>query len=70
MTIFLQEAVAIAFEKEIPQLEKPECYFNQLPLELIEKRDRMVRFLREAGMIPTIPEGGYFMLADYSKLSR
>ncbi|KAK2153109.1 hypothetical protein LSH36_307g03010 [Paralvinella palmiformis] len=64
----IQEAVAIAFEKEMPQLEKPECYFNQLPLELIEKRDRMVRFLREAGMIPTIPEGGYFMLADYSKL--
>ena len=64
----IQEAVAIGFEHEMTQLDKPECYFNCLPIELTAKRDLMTNFLREAGMTPTIPEGGYFMLADWSCL--
>lgn len=65
----IQEAVAVGFELEIGRLEKPECYFNELPELLQSKRDKMAKFLLEANMIPVIPEGGYFMLADYSKLA-
>lgn len=28
----------------------------------------MVQFLQEAGMKPIVPEGGYFLLADWSQL--
>lgn len=65
----VQEAVARGFEIEFNRLGTPECYFNSLPEELTAKRDFMAKFLSDVGMNPTIPEGGYFMLADWSKLS-
>lgn len=63
-----QEATAISFEKEIARLDQDECYFNSISPDLVDKRDFMVKFLCEAGMKPTIPEGGYFILADWSPL--
>lgn len=64
-----KEAVARGFELELPQMDRPECYYHSLPAELNPKRDRMAAFLAEVGMNPTVPEGGYFMIADFSKLS-
>ncbi|XP_055905159.1 kynurenine aminotransferase [Eupeodes corollae] len=64
----LQEAVAQGFELEMTRLDSPECYFNYLPKDLKKKRDYMAKFLEEAGMKATIPDGGYFMLADWSSL--
>lgn len=64
----IQEAIAVGFETELKRLTSSECYFNSLPVELQEKRDYMAKFLIEAGMNPTIPQGGYFMIADWSKL--
>jgi kynurenine---oxoglutarate transaminase / cysteine-S-conjugate beta-lyase / glutamine---phenylpyruvate transaminase len=29
----------------------------------------MAKFLADVGMKPTIPDGGYFMIADWSALS-
>lgn len=37
---------------------------------LEEKRDKMAELLRSIGVIPIIPEGGYFMMADVSPLGR
>lgn len=65
-----QEAIAIAFEAELRRLSTPECYFNSISVELTAKRDYMVRFLKEAGMNPIVPEGGYFLLADWSSLGK
>ncbi|XP_060645763.1 kynurenine aminotransferase isoform X1 [Drosophila nasuta] len=65
----LQEGVARSFELELERLDKPECYFHSLPRELQPKRDFMAKFLNEAGLRPTIPEGGYFMLADWTPLA-
>jgi len=65
-----QEAIAIGFETESKRINTPECYWNELPLELLPKRDKMAAFLTEVGMIPTIPEAGYFMVADISNLSQ
>ena len=64
----LQEAVARGFELELARLGQPESYFESLPKELEAKRDFMAKFLTDVGMIPTIPEGGYFMIADWSPL--
>lgn len=64
----IQEAVAIGFETEIPRIGTKECFFHSLPASLMSKRDFMADFLTKAGMNPTIPQGGYFMMADWSKL--
>jgi kynurenine--oxoglutarate transaminase/cysteine-S-conjugate beta-lyase/glutamine--phenylpyruvate transaminase len=64
----LQEATAIGFEKEMARLDRDECYFNSISTELVAKRDYMAKFLQDVGMEPTVPEGGYFMVADWSPL--
>ncbi|XP_011706661.1 PREDICTED: kynurenine--oxoglutarate transaminase 3-like, partial [Wasmannia auropunctata] len=64
----IQEALAIAIELETKRLGQPDSYFQSLTRNLISKRDYMAKFLREVGMVPTIPEGGYFILANWSAL--
>nr|XP_022917579.1 kynurenine--oxoglutarate transaminase 3 isoform X1 [Onthophagus taurus]XP_022917580.1 kynurenine--oxoglutarate transaminase 3 isoform X1 [Onthophagus taurus] len=64
----IQEAIAIGFEIEIPKLGQDDCYFVSLPRMLKAKRDYMAKFLSDVGMIPTVPEGGFFMIADWSPL--
>ncbi|XP_060523611.1 kynurenine aminotransferase isoform X2 [Cylas formicarius] len=64
----IQEATAIAFEKEIARLGSEECYFISISKELQPKRDFMAKFLLESGMKPVVPEGGYFMIADWTPL--
>ena len=47
----------------------PDCYFTSLANdELLAKRDFMARFLSDCGMTPVVPEGGYFMVADWTSL--
>ncbi|XP_064645839.1 kynurenine aminotransferase-like isoform X2 [Lineus longissimus] len=65
----IQEAVAIGFEHELSIIDnKKDCYFYNLAAELEPKRKVLAKSLQEAGMIPTIPEGGYFMMADTSNM--
>ncbi|XP_031632689.1 kynurenine--oxoglutarate transaminase 3-like [Contarinia nasturtii] len=64
----LQEAIATVFEVELKRLDSPECYFNVLRLELQVKRDFMINVLKKSGMQPIIPQGGYFIIADWSAL--
>lgn len=35
---------------------------------MTQKRDYFVQLLREAGFDPIVPEGSYFMVADWSRL--
>ncbi|KAL3871253.1 hypothetical protein ACJMK2_039260 [Sinanodonta woodiana] len=66
----IQEAVASGLDYEITQLNHPEkCYLYTLAKELLPKRELLAKSLSDFGMIPTIPEGGYFMMADISKLN-
>lgn len=65
----LQEAIAIAFETELPRLDSKECYFNTLPAELTLKRDFLVNALNTVGMKAVVPEGSYFLMADWSSLA-
>ncbi|XP_072387887.1 kynurenine aminotransferase-like isoform X1 [Diabrotica undecimpunctata] len=64
----IQEACAIGFEIEMERFGTDKCFFMQLPKEIETKRDYMAKFLCDAGMKPVIPEGGYFMLADWTPL--
>lgn len=71
----LQEALARALEHEISSLEAPRAsgshqYWEGLRAELLSKRDRMARVLESAHMRPIRPQGGYFMLADFSRLAQ
>lgn len=66
----IQEAVAESFEKEISLIGTPESYWGNLAKSLRLKRDMMVDFLKKANMDPTIPEGGYFLLANTSEISK
>ncbi|XP_054156667.1 kynurenine aminotransferase-like isoform X2 [Oppia nitens] len=65
----IQEAVAAGFELELQRFGKPESYWQELPDMLEPKRNRMAKFLSSVSMNPTVPEGGYFMIADFSKLA-
>ncbi|XP_011506035.1 PREDICTED: kynurenine--oxoglutarate transaminase 3 [Ceratosolen solmsi marchali] len=64
----IQEAIAIGFEEELKKFGQPDSYFTSLAEELLPKRDYMAKFLSEVGMFPTIPEGGYFMVANWTAL--
>jgi aminotransferase len=44
-------------------------YYAMLTAEYRERRDTMVAALREAGFGFTVPEGAYYILADYSEFS-
>lgn len=49
-------------------MDSKDCYFYSLADELEAKRDFMSKFLNEVGMKPIVPEGGYFMMADWTPL--
>jgi len=65
----IQEAVARSFELEMQRLESPDCYFRSISVELQKKRDYICAMLKNAGMEPVIPEGGYFVMANWSTLA-
>ena len=60
--------MARGFEIELERLDTEESYFKSLPKELESKRDYVIKFLTEVGIKPIVPEGGYFVVADWSKL--
>ena len=59
-----------AFELEIQRLESPDCYFRSISVDLQKKRDFIAKILKDAGMDPVIPEGGYFIMANWSQLGK
>lgn len=63
-----QEALAQAFEHEIPLIDTEKSYFTGLSTMLERKRDVMAKLLTEVGFKPIIPQGGYFMMADTSEI--
>ena len=57
------------FEKETARLDSPECFFNSIGPDLQKKRDAIAKVLEDIGMNPVVPEGGYFIMADWSKFA-
>ncbi|XP_061182957.1 kynurenine--oxoglutarate transaminase 3-like isoform X1 [Saccostrea echinata] len=64
----LQEALAMAFETEESRLGNPDCYFTLLSKQMEQKRDEMSTYLKDAGLQPITPGGGYFILANISSI--
>ncbi|KAJ2946650.1 hypothetical protein O0L34_g12707 [Tuta absoluta] len=64
----VQEAVARAFEIELARRDSPDCYMTDISKQLLPKRDYLVKALRENGFNPTVPDGGYFIVADWTNL--
>lgn len=62
----IQEAVARGFEHEINLLNTPGSYFQTLSSELKPKMIYLFESLQNNGFKPIIPEGGYFMIADWT----
>ncbi len=60
----LQEAAAYAYGEDMG-----EAYFDELLSRYRSRRDLLVEGLREAGFICGIPEGAYYILADFSEIS-
>eukprot|EP00755_Sulcionema_specki_P033999 Sspe_Gene.102022::Locus_76714_Transcript_1_1_Confidence_1.000_Length_1552::g.102022::m.102022/K00816/CCBL; kynurenine---oxoglutarate transaminase / cysteine-S-conjugate beta-lyase / glutamine---phenylpyruvate transaminase len=60
----LQVATARAFTRAVET-----DYFTKLSKAMEEKRDRLAALLRLAALEPIIPEGGYFMLCDTTKVA-
>lgn len=58
----------MGFEVEMARYGQVDCYFQSLARELLPKRDYMAKFLSDVGMSPTVPEGGYFMIANWKSL--
>jgi len=54
-------AVAMAFDAE---------YYNHMALEYRERRDIMVKALESSGFKFSAPEGSYYILADFSAISK
>ena len=63
-----QEACAIGLETEEKLLGTEKSYFHEMTTSLLKKRDLEVKILQDAGFDPVIPDGGYFIMADTSKL--
>ncbi|RWS19031.1 Kynurenine--oxoglutarate transaminase 3-like protein [Leptotrombidium deliense] len=65
----LQEALAVVYEREFDRLNRKSSYFSKVSAMLQKRRDKLVKLFRKIKMIPYIPEGGYFLIADFSKLA-
>jgi len=59
----LQEAVSVAISTAAAG-----DYFQSLRIDMERKRDLLVRSLKQAGMTPFVPQGGYFVVADTSSI--
>ena len=46
----------------------PQCHYTLTRLAAQAKRDLMVKILSDAGLRPTVPQGGYFILVDVSQI--
>lgn len=49
-------------------LETGEAYYREMAADYQAKRDMLAAALRDAGMVPRVPQGAYYMLADVSGL--
>ena len=63
-------SICRAFEYELQRLSSTDCYFTSVSNQLRQKRDYLAKVLKNAGLEPIVPDGGYFIMADWSKLGK
>lgn len=62
----VQEAVARGFEHEINVFGTPDSYFQTVSNELKPKMDYLLNVLQKNYFKPIIPDGGYFMVSNWT----
>ncbi|KAH7971043.1 hypothetical protein HPB49_018365 [Dermacentor silvarum] len=70
LSTLLQEAIAVGLEKAMEPGSEPSRYWSDLSRDLQSKRDFLCASLRAAGMAPTVPQGGYFLVGNFSSLGK
>lgn len=63
----VQEAVARCFEYETSVLNTPDSYFQNVSKELKPKMNYLSKVLQENYFRPVIPDGGYFIVSNWTK---
>jgi aminotransferase len=58
----LQAGVAVGIQ------ELPDSFYQDLARDYQRKRDRFCQALAQAGLMPSVPQGAYYVLADTSRL--
>ena len=58
----LQAGVAVGIQ------ELPDLFYQNLARDYQRKRDRFCQALAQAGLIPSVPQGAYYVLADTSRV--
>ena len=66
----MQEAIAIGLELELERFGQPDSYLVQKNQTMMKKRDSICAVLKEVGLKPTVPDGGYFVLADATGMGK
>eukprot|EP01138_Halocafeteria_seosinensis_P013835 gb/GECG01014127.1/.p1 GENE.gb/GECG01014127.1/~~gb/GECG01014127.1/.p1 ORF type:complete len:426 (+),score=53.32 gb/GECG01014127.1/:1-1278(+) len=64
----LQQGLAYAFQESMNAYEGSPNYFDFLRSEYLRKREKLATALRDAGLEPILPEGGFFIMADTSSV--
>lgn len=63
-----QDAIAYAFEEQLKTLGRPDSYFSTQLRKVKDKRDFIVGVLKNVGMVPIVPDGGYCVIANWTTL--
>ena len=58
------------WDLELTRFGQPDSYLKILTQKLEAKRDCMIKILSDTGIVPTIPDGGYFMLGNWSAFGK
>ncbi|RWS22720.1 Kynurenine--oxoglutarate transaminase 3-like protein [Leptotrombidium deliense] len=66
----LQEALAVVYETETARLDQKSSYFTHVSEMLQKKRDKFVKLFKKVKVVAIVPEGGYFLMAEYSKVAK
>ena len=60
----------MGLEAELARFGLPDSYLTQTNAMMREKRDKICAVLKEVGLRPIVPEGGYFVLVDTTSLGK
>ncbi|RWS23754.1 kynurenine--oxoglutarate transaminase 3-like isoform X4 [Leptotrombidium deliense] len=66
----LQEAFAVGYEMEYERLNQNLSFRKQFARSLQDKRDLIVNMFSEVNTNAVIPEGGFFLIVDFSNIAK
>lgn len=62
--------MARCLEKELSQFNSHECWLKVSNQIACKKRDYFIELLKDTGFKPIVPDGGFFIVADWSDLGQ